>query len=70
MGLLEDGPPTAVEPEDDASDFTDEARHDVRIEAVDARKRTIDISGADVIDGSPVLDLKPYLPPYDAPQQV
>ena len=39
----------------------------VRIEAVDAKKRTIVISGADVIDGSPVLDLKPYLPPYDAP---
>jgi len=27
----------------------------------------VTISGADVIDGSPVLDIKPYLPPYDAP---
>ena len=39
----------------------------VRIEAVDAKKRTVRILGADVIDGSPVLDIKPYLPPYDAP---
>ena len=39
----------------------------VRIESVDATKRTVTISGADVIDGSPVLDIKPYLPPYDAP---
>ena len=39
----------------------------VRVESVDATKRTVTISGADVIDGSPVLDIKPYLPPYDAP---
>lgn len=36
----------------------------VRIERV--RAGSVDVTGLDVIDGTPVLDLKPYLPPYDA----
>ncbi len=28
------------------------------------------VRGLDAIDGTPLLDLKPYLPPYDAHQQV
>ena len=28
------------------------------------------VRGLDAIDGTPVLDIKPYLPPYDAPEDV
>ena len=28
------------------------------------------VRGLDAIDGTPVLDIKPYLPPYDAPKDV
>ena len=30
------------------------------------RKAVLRVSGLDALDGTPVLDLKPYLPPYDA----
>jgi tRNA (Thr-GGU) A37 N-methylase len=30
------------------------------------RKGVLRVLGLDAIDGTPVLDLKPYLPPYDA----
>ncbi|EER00401.1 Protein virR, putative, partial [Perkinsus marinus ATCC 50983] len=33
-----------------------------RIHDVDVNKGTVTISGLDVVDGTPVLDLKPYLP--------
>ena len=26
------------------------------------------VKGLDVIDGTPVIDIKPYYPPYDKPQ--
>jgi len=29
---------------------------------------TLHVSGLDVIDGTPVLDIKPYTPPYDVPK--
>jgi len=28
---------------------------------------TIHLSGIDLVDGTPVLDIKPYIPQYDAP---
>jgi tRNA-Thr(GGU) m(6)t(6)A37 methyltransferase TsaA len=38
---------------------------------VHGRKRTqtvcLDISGLDLVDGTPVVDIKPYVPTYDAP---
>jgi len=33
----------------------------VQIESVDLKKRTVHIRGADILDGSPVFDIKPYL---------
>lgn len=36
----------------------------VRIERVEAI--SVQVTGLDVIDGTPVLDIKPYLPPYDS----
>lgn len=29
---------------------------------------TIHVSGVDLVDGTPVLDIKPYIPQYDSPQ--
>ena len=37
-----------------------------KIEHVDAKKRTVYVSGVDLVDGSPVLDIKPYLPMFDS----
>ncbi len=28
----------------------------------------LDVEGLDAVDGSPVLDVKPYYPPYDVPR--
>ncbi|GLD94937.1 hypothetical protein PINS_up003562 [Pythium insidiosum] len=36
-----------------------------RIERVDHAKRTVYLSGLDLVDGTPVLDIKPYVPAYD-----
>ncbi len=36
----------------------------VAIDRVDGAR--VHVSGLDAIDGTPVLDIKPYLPPYDA----
>ena len=33
----------------------------MRLDAVDEAKRTLRISGHDFVDGTPVLDVKPYL---------
>ena len=33
---------------------------------VHRRKNVLRVRGLDAFDGSPILDLKPYLPPYDA----
>lgn len=34
------------------------------------KKNVLRVRGLDAIDGSPVLDIKPYLPPYDSPEAV
>ena len=34
----------------------------VRLDAVDCAKRTLHVSGIDFVDGTPVLDVKPFLP--------
>jgi tRNA (adenine37-N6)-methyltransferase len=33
-----------------------------KIERVDGRNRTVHLSALDLIDGTPVLDIKPYVP--------
>lgn len=38
----------------------------VRLEAIQGN--TLRLSGVDLVDGTPVLDIKPYLPQYDAPK--
>ncbi|TMW68785.1 hypothetical protein Poli38472_006253 [Pythium oligandrum] len=37
-----------------------------KIESVDCATRTVHLSGLDLVDGTPVLDIKPYVPAYDA----
>jgi len=37
-----------------------------RIETVDKRNVRIHVSGLDLVDGTPVLDIKPYVPVYDS----
>lgn len=34
------------------------------------RQNVLRVRGLDAIDGSPILDIKPYLPPYDQPEAV
>lgn len=34
---------------------------------LERRDNVLRVMGLDAIDGTPVLDIKPYLPPYDAP---
>lgn len=41
-----------------------------RIEKVDKRHVRLHISGQDLVDGTPVLDIKPYVPVYDSVEQV
>ncbi len=36
------------------------------IVSVDLKRRTVTLSGADIVDGTPVLDLKPYVPFCDS----
>ncbi len=36
------------------------------VRVVHRRKNVIRVRGLDALDGTPVLDLKPYLPPYDS----
>jgi tRNA-Thr(GGU) m(6)t(6)A37 methyltransferase TsaA len=38
----------------------------VRLESVDPRAGTLALSGVDLLDGTPVLDVKPYLPYADS----
>ncbi len=38
----------------------------VRIAAVDTQRVTIDVLGADLMDGTPIYDVKPYLPQVDS----
>ncbi len=37
----------------------------VKLEAIDEIEKRVYINGMDLIDGTPVLDIKPYIPPYD-----
>lgn len=37
------------------------------IKLLERRGHILKVSGLDAIDGSPVLDIKPYIPAYDAP---
>ncbi|KAL3673284.1 hypothetical protein V7S43_001003 [Phytophthora oleae] len=37
-----------------------------KIERVDMRKRTVYLSGVDLLDDTPVLDIKPYISAYDS----
>lgn len=37
------------------------------VRAVDLREGVLEVGGADLVDGTPVLDVKPYLPFCDAP---
>jgi tRNA-Thr(GGU) m(6)t(6)A37 methyltransferase TsaA len=39
----------------------------LRIKSVDAAAGVIHFLGGDVIDGTPVIDIKPFIPHYDAP---
>jgi tRNA (Thr-GGU) A37 N-methylase len=32
---------------------------------IERRENVLRVQGLDALDGSPVLDIKPYLPPYD-----
>lgn len=38
----------------------------VRIDHIDAEANTIHVQGADILDGTPILDIKPYIPYSDA----
>jgi tRNA (adenine37-N6)-methyltransferase len=33
---------------------------------VDCKKRTVTVEGLDLLDGTPILDIKPYVPYCDA----
>jgi tRNA-Thr(GGU) m(6)t(6)A37 methyltransferase TsaA len=39
----------------------------VQLLDVDELNNTLNISGADVVDGTPVIDIKPYISDYDSP---
>lgn len=36
------------------------------VEVLHRRKAVLRVKGLDALDGTPVLDIKPYLPPYDS----
>ena len=38
------------------------------MELVAVEGTSIRVRGLDAIDGSPVIDIKPYYPPYDVPR--
>lgn len=37
---------------------------------MNAAERSIRLSGVDLVDGTPVLDIKPYVPEYDCPRSM
>lgn len=37
---------------------------------MNAAERSIRLSGVDLVDGTPVLDIKPYVPEYDCPRRI
>ena len=38
----------------------------VRLDAVDIDARTLELRGVDIVNNTPVLDIKPYIPAYDS----
>jgi hypothetical protein len=40
----------------------------VTVRRVDAKKGLLDVGGADLVDGTPIIDLKPYVPFCDEPR--
>ena len=40
----------------------------VKVDVVNAAERSIRLSGVDLVDGTPVFDIKPYVPDYDCPR--
>ena len=40
------------------------------VRLISLRENVLEIEGVDVLDGTPLLDLKPYVPEFDAPQDV
>jgi tRNA-Thr(GGU) m(6)t(6)A37 methyltransferase TsaA len=39
------------------------------VELIERRGTVLRIRGVDVVDGTPVLDIKPYVPAFDAPEK-
>ena len=39
----------------------------VRLDSVDEDLLALELSGVDLVSGTPILDIKPYFPSYDAP---
>ncbi|CAM9360937.1 unnamed protein product, partial [Ascophyllum nodosum] len=39
-----------------------------KVDVVNAAERSIRLSGVDLVDGTPVFDIKPYVPDYDCPR--
>ena len=37
------------------------------VELISIEGTTLRVRGLDAIDGTPVIDIKPYYPPYDTP---
>jgi tRNA (adenine37-N6)-methyltransferase len=37
-----------------------------RIESIDLKAMAVHLRGIDLVDGTPVLDMKPFVPAYDA----
>lgn len=40
------------------------------VRLVERKGNVLQVAGLDAIDGTPVIDIKPYLPPYDSPPHV
>jgi tRNA (Thr-GGU) A37 N-methylase len=38
------------------------------VELISIEDTTLYVRGLDAIDGTPVIDIKPYYPPYDVPK--
>jgi tRNA (adenine37-N6)-methyltransferase len=38
------------------------------VELVSIQGTTLHVRGLDAIEGTPVIDIKPYYPPYDVPK--
>ena len=38
----------------------------LQVESIDKKTRSVVLSACDLVDGTPVLDVKPYVPNYDA----